>query len=401
MNEESRYAVGIDIGTTTVRCVVASLSDDGAPTVVGVGAAPNNGMRKGVISNLAGPAKAIDDALGEAERVSGYQVNNATINVNGSHIISTKTDGMIALGSADHEISEADLIRIEDVATLGKVPANREILEFVPHSYRLDGQDGIRDPLGMAGTRLEIKANVVSALTPYVNNLYRTAEMANVRPDQTVASVVAAAKSVLDEDQMESGVAVIDLGASTTGISIFEEGDLQFVRIIPVGSANITNDLAIGLKTVPEVAEIVKLQHGVAIPREESRNAMVKREKEHYSFNTEEIDEIIEARLEEIFEAIKKELKRAGRDKKLPSGIVLTGGGANLRKIADFSRNYLELASQVGKIKEVGSAAGEINKPEYATAIGLMIENSRLSSLDTRHSHNEGGFFKKLFRKRK
>jgi cell division protein FtsA len=401
MNEESRYAVGIDIGTTTVRCVVASLSDEGNPTIVGIGSAPNNGMRKGVISNLSGPAKAIDDALGEAERVSGYQVNNATISVNGSHIISTKTDGMIALGSADHEISSDDLMRIEDVATLGKVPANREILDFVPHSYRLDGQDGIRDPLGMSGTRLEVKANVISALTPYVNNLHKTAEMANVRPDQTIASVVASAKAVLDEGQMESGVAVIDLGASTTGISIFEEGDLQFVRVLPVGSSNITNDLAIGLKTVPEVAEIVKLQHGVAIAREDSRNVMVKREKEHYSFDTIDIDEIIEARLEEIFEAVKKELKRAGRDKKLPSGIVLTGGGANLRKIAEFSRNYLELASQVGKIKEVGSAAGEVNKPELTTAIGLMLENSKISSFENRHISGEGGFFKKLFGKRK
>lgn len=400
MNENSQYAVGIDIGTSSVKCVVSTLDSEGKPTVVGVGVAPNNGMRKGTISNLAGPAKAIDDALGEAERMSGYQVNNAVISVNGAHILSTKTDGMIAVGSADHEISEDDLARIEDVATLGKIPANREILDFVPHSYRLDGQDGVRDPLGMSGTRLEVKANVVSALTPYVNNLHRSTEMANVHPDRTIASVVAASKAVLSEGQMESGVAVIDFGASTTGISIFEDGDLQYVKVLSVGSANITNDLAIGLKTVPEVAEIVKLQHGVAVARTESRNVMVKREKEHYSFDTTEIDEIIEARLEEIFDSIKKELKKAGKDKKLPSGVILVGGGANLRKLAEFSKSHLELASQIGRPLQINSAAGEIEKPEFAAAIGLMLEDINFEKSENYHKTHES-FFKKIFGKKK
>ena len=401
MNENSQYVVGIDIGTDSIKCVVASLNYEAQPTVVGVGEAKNSGMRKGVISNLSGPAKAIDQALGEAERVSGFQVNRATISINGSHILSTKTDGMIAIGSVDHEINDADILRLEDVATLGKIPANREILDFVPHSYRLDGQDSIRDPLGMTGSRLEVDANVISALTPYLNNLHKTAEMANVTPSQTVPGVVASAKAVLSESQMESGVAVIDFGASTTGVAIFEDGDLQFVRVIPVGGSNITNDLAIGLKTIPEVAEIVKTQHGTAIPRSEQRNVMVKREKEHYSFAVEDIDEIIEARLEEIFGAIKKELKQAGKDKKLPSGVVLTGGGANLRKINEFAKNYLELASQVADLNKINSAAGKITKPELSAAIGLMMLDINYTDSGQGNSSKGEGFFKKLFGKKK
>lgn len=268
MQENSRYVVGIDIGTTAVRCVIGHLDGTtGTPTIVGVGQAANSGMRKGTVVNLSGPAQAIDTALGEAERMSGYQVNGAVLSINGAHILSTKTDGMIAVGAMDHQITPEDLGRIEEVATIGKVPANREILEVVPHSYRLDGQDNIKDPIGMTGTRLEINANVISALSPQLQNLQKAADMAKVEAHATVPSVLAAARAVLTEQQRENGVAVIDMGGATTSLAIFEEGDLQYVAVVPVGGANITNDLAIGLKTDPEVAEKVKLTHAVATAR--------------------------------------------------------------------------------------------------------------------------------------
>lgn len=374
MQEQSRYAVGIDVGTTTVRCVVGHVDPaTGTPTIVGVGQAPDSGMRKGTVVNLTGPAHAIDTALGEAERMSGYEVNEATISVNGAHILSTKADGMIAVGMADHEINEEDLHRLEEVATTGKVPANREILEVVPFSYTLDGQGGIKDPIGMTGTRLEINANVVSAMGPYVTNLQKTSEMATVAPNATIPSVMAAAKSVLSEAQIESGVAVIDFGGATTSVAVFEEGDLQYVGVVPVGGANITNDLAIGLKTDPEIAEKVKLQHGSAVPRKANEGVSVKQDKEVLTFNTEEIDEIIEARLEEIFDAVNKELKKAGRAGRLPSGVVLVGGSANLKGIAEFAKNHLGVAARVGKAAGFGGVADDIDKPHYATAVGLML----------------------------
>ena len=357
-----------------IRCVVGHVDPaTGTPTIVGVGQAPNTGMRKGTVVNLNGPAHAIDQALGEAERMSGYEVNEATISVNGSHILSTKADGMIAVGMADHEINDEDLARIEEVATTGKVPANREILEVVPFSYTLDGQGGIKDPIGMNGTRLEINANVVSAMGPYVTNLQKTVEMATVAPNAVVPSTMAAAKAVLGEAQIESGVAVIDLGGSTTGVSVFEEGDLQYVGIIPVGGANITNDLAIGLKTDPEIAEKVKIQHGSAVARPQSEPATVKLDKAVHSFDQGEIDEIIEARLEEIFEAVNKELKKAGRAGRLPSGVVLVGGTSNLKGIAEFAKAHLSVAARIGKATGFGGVADNIDKPEYAAAVGLML----------------------------
>jgi cell division protein FtsA len=374
MQETSRYAVGIDIGTTTVRCVVGHIdATTGTPTIVGVGVAPNSGMRKGVVAHLAGPGQAIDTALGEAERMSGYQVDAAAISINGAHILSTKADGMIAVGGLDHEIVEEDLARIEEVATLGKVPANREILEVVPHSYRLDGQDNIKDPLGMTGTRLEIDANVISALAPHLANLHKSAEMAKVTPHTITPAVLAAARSVLTEQQIENGVAVIDLGGATTSIAVFEEGDLQYVAVIPLGGSNISNDLAIGLKTDPEIAEKVKLGHAVATPRSDNEGISVKHDDEIFNFHTNDIDEIVEARLEEIFDAIQKELKKIGRAGKLPSGVVLTGGTANLKGIAQYAKDKLGLAARIGKSSGYGGVVEDIDQPQFATAVGLML----------------------------
>jgi len=336
-------------------------------------------MRKGVVANLTGPAQAIDDALGEAERMSGYQVNGASVSINGAHILSTKADGMIAVGSMDHEIVGSDMQRIEEVATMGKIPANREILDVVPHSYRLDGQDNIKDPIGMTGTRLEISANVVSALAPHLANLRKVSDMVKVDAHDIIPSVIAAARSVLSEQQIENGVAVIDLGGSTTSLAIFEEGDLQFVSVTPAGGVNITNDLAIGLKTDPEVAEKVKLAHAVAAGRSSSSDdsVTISRDNESHEFNTSDIDEIVEARLDEIFEALQKELKKAGRAGQLPSGVVLTGGTANLKGIADYTKKKLGLAARIGHPSGYGGVAENIEEPQFATVMGLMLSDVR------------------------
>ena len=392
MQETSRYAVGIDIGTTTVRCVVGHIdATTGAPTIVGVGSAANSGMRKGNVVNLAGPAQAIDDALGEAERMSGYQVDVATISINGAHILSTHADGMIAVGAADHEINQDDLLRIEEVATLGKVPANREILDVVPHAYKLDGQDNIKDPIGMTGTRLEVDAHVVSALVPHLVNLQKATETAKVEPKSIIVASVAAARAVLTESQIENGVALIDIGGATTGVAIYEEGDLQYAAVIPVGGVNITNDLAIGLKTDPEIAEKLKLEHANAIARSDASGVSLKHDGNILTFQTDEIDEIVEARLEEMFDAINNELKKAGRASKLPSGVVLTGGTANLKGIAEYAKQSLGLAARVGKSSGYGGVADDIEKPQFATVIGLMLMDSDTASVVDKRTSKKSG----------
>lgn len=374
MQENSRYAVGIDVGTTKVRCVVAHVDDaSGTPTIVGVGAAQNTGMRKGVVVHLHGPSNAIDDALGEAERMSGHEVDDATLSINGAHIISVKADGMIAAGAPDHEISTQDIARVEEVATLGKVPANREVLEVVPYSFSLDGQDNIKDPIGMTGTRLEINANIVSGLTPHLVNLRKVADMAKVHPNNTIVASLAAARAVLTESQLESGVAVVDMGGATTSVAIYEEGDLQHVGVVPYGGTHVTNDLAIGLKTDPEIAEQVKIKHASALVRDSNEGVSIKQGDDILSFQTSEIDEIVSARLEEIFEAVQEELKKAGRNGKLPSGVVLTGGGANMHDIVSFVRASLGVAVRVGKPTGFSGVDEKVKTPDFASAVGLMF----------------------------
>lgn len=377
MQDTSRYAVGIDLGTTTVRCVVGHVdATTGVPTIIGVAEVPNSGMRKGTVVNLSGPAQAIDSALGEAERMSGHQVDEATVSINGAHIMSTTADGMVAVGGTDHEIGEEEIARIEEVATLGKIPANREVVQVVPHSYRLDGQDNIRDPRGMTGTRLEVSANVVSVMVPHMTALEKTLEMASVAPRSIQPAVLGAGRAVLSEQQMENGVAIVDIGGATTSVAVYEEGDLQYVAVIPMGGVNITNDLAIGLKTDPEIADKVKLSHATAAPRAEAKDVATTYEKQTYTFLTSDIDEIVGARLEEIFESVAKELKRAGRAGKLPSGVVLTGGSANIKGIHEYAKESLGLAARVGKPAGYGGVADNIEEPQFATAVGLMLLDS-------------------------
>ena len=406
MQEQSRYAVGIDVGTKNVRCVIGYIDADGdAPKIVGVGTAPNSGMRKGTVTNLAGPAEAIDTALGAAERMSGHQVKTAVLSVNGSHLTSTKADGMITVGTTDNEVTPGDIVRLEDMATTGKIAQNREILEIVAHSYRLDGQDNIKDPIGMTGTRLEIKANVVSGLLPHITNLQKLAEMAKVEVSSVVPAVLASAQAVLTENQRENGVAVLDIGAATTGVAVFEEGDLQYLSVIPLGGQNVTNDLAIGLRTDPEIAESVKLAHA-RFGGKKLGKVETKHEKKTYSFEQSEIDEIVGARYEEIFEAVAKELKKAGRAGKLPSGAVLTGGGANTKGLVDFTKEQLGVAARLGKPSEYGGASNEIKGPEFSAAAGLMlidavsdVSYAKSPQNAKKAAEKAGGFLRGIFAK--
>jgi cell division protein FtsA len=377
MQENARYAVGLDVGTTTVRCVVGHVDGGQAsPTIIGVGEFANSGMRKGTVVNLVNAASAIDKALELAERMSGYQINGATVSVNGSHIIGMSSRGVIAVGTGGHEITEDDLHRVEEAATVVQLPANREILEVTPRSYQLDGQENIKDPVGMTGVRLEVDAHVITALGPHLKNLHKACEMTETATHATVLTGLAAARAVVSDQQTENGVVLIDLGGTTTNIAIFEEGDLQHVAVLPVGSVNITNDLAIGLKTDLDVAEAVKLQHAVAVPtirKDRKENVSVKVNNQTHEFETADIDMIVDARLEEIFELVNKELKSIGRAAKLPGGAVLTGGGAELAGIADYAKKAMQISARVGHTAEFAGVSDKLVGAGWSTVVGLML----------------------------
>lgn len=391
MQETSRYAVGLDVGTSTVRVVVGHIEDPTqAPTIVGVASEPNNGMRKGTVVNLVSVAQAIDRALEAAERMSGHQIQHATVSINGSHIVGISSKGVIAVGASGHEIAAEDIERAHEAATVLQLPANREIVEVTPRSYQLDGQENIKDPLGMTGVRLEVDAHVITALAPHVKNLEKACEMTETHIDNLVLSGLAAARSGLTAQQMENGVLLVDIGSATTNLAVFDEGDLQHVAVLPVGGNNITNDLAIGLKTELDVAEQVKIQHAVAhsdLRRGQSGTVTVKLDDAEHSFETSEVDMIVDARLEEIFEQINDELKSIGRAAQLPGGVVLTGGGAELKGIADYAKQALQLSARIGRPSGFAGVGDQINHPSYATVTGLMLSNL----IDGASSERSGG----------
>lgn len=409
MDNDKRFVTGLDVGTENVRAVIASVNQNGELAIVGYNEGKSAGMRKGVPANLAGPAGAIDKMLGEAERMGGYDVRSAFVSINGSSVISTKTEGMIAVGTVEHEISVDDLARVEDVAVSGRIPANRDVLDVVPLEYALDGQGGIKNPLGMSGARLEMRANVISALTPNAENLKKATAAADVNAERLIPSVVASAKAVLTERQKENGVAVIDFGATTTSVAVYEEGDLQYLGVVPAGSNNITNDLAIVLAIDPEMAEEIK-QRFVTGNFNSEKSAVIRigKEGKERVFERKEVEEVVKARLDEIFGEIRKKLKVAKYDQRLPEGIVLTGGGAKMRDLDLFVKDVLEASVKIGIPKGLGGVSDSIEKPEFAVAVGLALlaaEERGASEIAVKKPKKlpklpkAPGFIKKLFSK--
>lgn len=376
MQESLRYGVGLDIGTTHVRCVIGHIDGtSSSATIIGVGEAPNNGMRKGVVVNIPGTAQAIDRALDEAERMSGHQVTGVSVTVNGSHVMAMSSKGVVAVTSQGNEIMDDDIARAQEAATVVQLPANREILQVTPRSYQLDGQENIKDPLGMSGVRLEVDAHVITALGPNIKNLLKSLEITQTDVNKLVVAGIAAAKAVLAPQQMENGVAVVDLGGTTTSVVVYEEGDLQHVAVLPMGSVNITNDLAIGLRTDLDIAEMVKLEYATAISggKEAPKTISHKHGAESMEFSRKDVDMIVGARLDEIFELIDKELASIDRAGKLPGGVVLTGGGANLKHLVHYAKDKLRLPVRVAKFDGFSGMSDRIAKPEFAAALGLMM----------------------------
>ena len=367
--------IGLDIGTATVRCVVgmAEPNSNGRLSIIGHGSAPNSGMRKGTVVHVDDVAEAIIKAVTEAERISGQSIRHATVNVNGSHVVGFNSKGVIAISAANREIPPEDRLRVEEAATVVSLPANREIVQFFAKNYSLDGQQNIKDPVGMQGIRLEVDAHIVTAATPNLRNLAHALEKSEIEPVNYTVSSLASAEAVLSRQQKEAGTLILDIGAGTTNMIVVEDGEVQHVAVIPVGGINITNDLAIGLKTDLDVAEKVKLEHATLLPEPTKTTITVKHTKQALSFDFSDVVMITEARIEELLELVDKELVKIKRSRKLPGGVVLTGGTASLPGIAEFTRDKLQLPARVGHIQNVGGLVDTVEGTAYCTVVGLMM----------------------------
>lgn len=369
------HFVGIDIGTSTVRCIVGMFdeSDAVAPSVIGYGSAPNSGMRKGVVSHVEDVAQAISQAVTEAERISGIRINAATVNINGAHVSGVNSRGVIAISTANREITIEDRERAEEAATIIQLPPNRDIIQVFAKNYRLDGQESIKDPVGMHGVRLEVDTHIITVSSPAIRGLDTALEKAGLRATHHTVSGLAAAEAVLTRQQKESGTAVLDIGAGTTNIVVFEDGEVQHIAVLPIGGTHLTNDLAIGLRTDLGIAEAAKLQKGTLKPEgKRLEHVNVKFEGREYQFNQSDIHMVLEARVDELFEYVDKELKKIHKSGKLPGGVVIVGGTSRLPGLAEFARDSLQLPARIGKLLPAGGLTDSISDEPYTTAIGLM-----------------------------
>jgi cell division protein FtsA len=378
---QQQYLVGLDIGTSAVRVVVGKI-DEGSrmPNIIGIGETPSSGIRKGVVVDIEEAVSTISSALEKAERMTGVPVNHATVAIGGSHISAIESHGVIAVSRADGEITENDIIRVIDASQAISIPQNREIIHVIPKYFTVDGQPGIKDPLGMTGIRLEVDTVIVQASAPLIKNLTKAIEQAGLSVDDMVLAPLAASQAVLTKRQKELGVGLIDMGGGTTSLAVFEESQLLHTSIIPVGSAHITNDVAIGLRTSIETAERVKCDYAHAIPRQVARTEEIDLStidpSEEETVSRHHLAEIAEARLEEIFELINKELKTINRDGQLPAGVVLTGAGAKMPGILDLAKKSLRLPVQIGYPGNVTTIIDKVQDPSYATAVGLILWSS-------------------------
>jgi len=367
--------VGLDVGTSTVRCVIGVIdaNNPGKLSVIGHGSAPNQGMRKGIVAQVDEVTDAVAHAVAEAERIAGVRVQGATINVNGTHVTGLNSKGVIAISAANREITVDDRLRVEEAATIVQLPSNREIIQVFAQNYRLDGQENIKDPVGMHGVRLEVDAHIVTAATPNLRNLDMALERAELSIHNRTLSSLAAAEAVLNRQQKEAGTVLLDIGASTTNLVVLEDGEVQHVAVLPIGGQHITNDLAIGLKTDLDIAEAVKLQHASLAKDPPKRDIRVKAHGQEHLFKAEDVAMVTEARVEELFEFVNKELARIHKAHKLPGGVVLVGGTAKLPGIADFAKEQLQLAARVGKLQPLSGLVDTVADPQYCAAVGLML----------------------------
>jgi len=369
---------GLDVGTNKIAVVVGQKNESDNPEVIGVGKVENQGMRRGIIVDIEETISAISAALEQAERMAGLSIEQAYVGLGGAHIESSNSKGVIAVSRADGEISDEDMARVIEAARAVSIPTNREIIHVIPRSYIVDGQEGIKDPIGMTGIRLEVEAHVISGSTPAIKNLSRCIYQAGLDIEEYVFPSLASATYLLTKQQKDIGVILIDIGFATTTVAVFEEGDILHSKILPIGGSHITNDIAIGLRTSIETAEKIKIKHGDANPKNFNENNKLDLSKldpnEDQEISLKYVSEIIEARLLEIFSLVQDELKKIDRQGTMPAGVILTGGGSKLKNITEIAKEILKIPVKVGKpATELTGLVEKLNDPVYSVSTGLML----------------------------
>jgi cell division protein FtsA len=396
VGRKDRYLVGLDVGTSKVCAIVGELVDDGGLDVVGIGVAESRGIRRGVIVNLEAAVDSIKKAVDEAELMAGVEIDAVHLSMAGPHIKGFNSRGVIAVAGKSREITRDDVRRAIEAAKAVSLPAGREILHVLPQDFVVDEQDGIGAPVGMTGARLEVNVHIVTSATTATQNLVSCVNRAGVGVIDTVVEQIGAAEAVLTPDEKELGVALVDIGGGTTDIAIFERGSLWHTAVIGVGGDHFTSDIAVGLRMPIPDAEKLKRKCGCAlsamVDEDETIDVASVGGRRSRVMARRILSEILQPRAEEIFHLVWDEIRRAGYEKSLNSGIVLTGGGAILEGMPEIAEQIFDLPIRRGAPTGIGGLADHVGSPAFATAVGLVLYGQRHQVVEAVRTTGVGAF---------
>ena len=376
MAKRDHIVVGLDIGTTKICAIVAEVTEEGMVNVVGVGSSPSRGLRKGVVVNIESTVESIKKAVEEAELMAAVQINSVYTGIAGSHISGENSRGVVALKK--QEVTRVDVQRAVDTArSVAVLPSDRRILHVLPREFMVDDQDGIREPLGMSGSRLEVDVHIITGAVTSAQNIIKSVNRAGLDVVDMVLQPLASSEAVLTPEERELGVAMVDLGGGTTDLAIFAEGSIRHTAVLPIGGQHLTTDLAIGLRTPQSEAERLKIRKGVALAELVKDDEMVDvpgvGDRPARTLSRKLLAEITEPRVEEMFDLVRREIMRTGYEGILAAGVVITGGTSMLEGILEAAERVLDLPVRRGVPNGVGGLRDIVSNPMYATGVGLIL----------------------------
>lgn len=381
MARRSTQVAGLDIGTTKVCVLIVEPSESGLPVVLGVGSCPSRGTRRGVVVNIEACVAAIKQAVEEAELQAGTTVDRTFVGIGGPHVRGLNSRGVVAIAGRDHEVALEDVQRVKDAARAVSIPPDSQIFHVLPQQFAVDGHTGIHDPLGMSGAKLETDVHIVTASVSAAQNLVNCVNRSGIEVEGMVLEQFAAADAVLAPDEMEMGVALIDVGGGNTSMVVYERGALRHIAVLPTGGEHVTNDIAVGLRTPVPEAERIKRKYGCAlaslVDHEDTLEVPSVGGRKSRVLSRQILCEIIQPRVEEIFAMVAEELQRSGFERALHAGIVLTGGGAMLEGIAEIAEDALDCPVRRGSPADLGGLCDSVVSPQFSTAVGLALYGAR------------------------
>lgn len=368
--------VGLDIGTAKITCVVAEVRADGRLEVVGLGTQASNGLKRGVVVNIEATVDAISRVIQEVELMADCKIRDVYTGIAGSHIKSFNSNGMVAI--KDKEVTPLDLERVIEVARAMPIPAEQQILHILTQEFIIDGQGGVREPIGMSGVKLEVKVHIVTGAVSAAQNVIKCVRRCGLEVMDLILQPLASSFAVLSDDEKELGVCLVDIGAGTTDIAVFTQGAIRHTAVIPVAGDQITNDIAMALRTPTAEAEELKIRHGVAMPTlvdpEDTIEVPGVGDRPPRKLSRQALADVIEPRVSELFELVHAELRRSGYEELLSSGIVLTGGSSVMRGMIELGEEVFHMPVRVGAPQYDGALADVVCQPQYAAAMGLLME---------------------------